>query len=401
MIVFHSANNSFPEWKEYNRMIGLGWRKASEGYALQVEDGKLVLIPPGSGDNTNHGARQDLVVQKFTDHPINHEFPVEWKTPDCELYRFARGPAENLQVLSYARDEKTGINWPVDWVVHYGKGRIYNATFGHIWNDQRMPPGIQCVGFQTSLLRAVQWVAHRKVTWKIPADFPDKDHVSLHPIKIEYLPEEGWKELFNGNNLDNWEVKCMPADREKTFWEVKDGAIECNSMGRSDHDYVWLINKDELANFHLVLQFQVFRSSPGNSGVQFRSRYQDASGTQNTGWMNGPQVDIHPPVPFRTGLIYDETRDVQRWIYPSLKNAAIQISEAPEAAGKTTLFFADEDENAWNTLEMICKDTQVVTFVNGRRIADFDGSGLLNDANTPAISGRHVRKNRFTVTPGG
>ena len=29
LYVLHSANNSFPDWEEYNKMIGLGWRKSS------------------------------------------------------------------------------------------------------------------------------------------------------------------------------------------------------------------------------------------------------------------------------------------------------------------------------------------------------------------------------------
>ncbi len=37
MYVFHSANNSFPEWEEYNKMIGLGWRKPDQGVAIEIK----------------------------------------------------------------------------------------------------------------------------------------------------------------------------------------------------------------------------------------------------------------------------------------------------------------------------------------------------------------------------
>ncbi len=59
------------------------------------------------------------------------------------------------------------------------------------------------------------------------------------------------------------------------------------------------------------MKFQVYRDCPGNSGVQFRSRYDE---TENGGWLDGPQVDIHAPLPmaWRTGLIYDETREKRR-----------------------------------------------------------------------------------------
>ncbi len=184
MYVFHSANNSFPEWEEYNKMIGLGWRKADNGTAIEIIDNKMVRIPVGVGENTSHGKRVDLVVNKLIEHPINNGFPAKWKTPDIELYTYARGPAENIKVLSFTFDKRTGKNWPVDWVIKYGDGRVYNATFGHLWHDQRMPPSIQCVGFQTTFLRAIQWLAGEKITVKVPDNFPTETKISLHPFKV-------------------------------------------------------------------------------------------------------------------------------------------------------------------------------------------------------------------------
>jgi hypothetical protein len=86
MYVFHSANNSFPEWEEYNKMIGLGWRNADQGVAIEIVDNKMVRIPVGTGENTSHGERVDLVVNKLINHPINKGVPAKWKTPDIELY---------------------------------------------------------------------------------------------------------------------------------------------------------------------------------------------------------------------------------------------------------------------------------------------------------------------------
>ncbi len=82
--------------------------------------------------------------------------------------------------------------------------------------------------------------------------------------------ENGFVSLFNGINQDGWEAKCLPAGREKNFWQVKNGVIECNSIGRPDHNYVWLMNKNRYSDFHLQLKFQIFKSSKGNSGVQFK-----------------------------------------------------------------------------------------------------------------------------------
>lgn len=189
----------------------------------------------------------------------------------------------------------------------------------------------------------------------------------------------GWQNLFNGKNLDGWEVKCLPADRHKNFWQVKNGAIECNSIGQPDHNYVWLMHKNEYSDFDLQLKFQVFRSSPGNSGVQFRSRFDDSENARLGGWLSGPQADIHPPAPFRAGLIYDETDGVNRWIYPSMPNWEVAEKDVPAAALKTTLVYADENPEAWNTLQIVCKGMQIQTFVNNNLVTDFDGTGILDD----------------------
>ncbi len=391
MFVYHSANNSFPEWKEYDKMIGLGWRKAGQGAAIEIKGNKMVKIPAGTGENTSHGPRVDLVVEILKRHPINKGFPDKWKTPDIELYTYARGPAENVEVLSYTYDEKTGKNWPVDWVVKYGKGRIYNSTYGHLWHDLKMPQSVQCVAFQTTFLRAIQWVAGKKVTVEIPPNFPTESDVSLNPFELVYTEKTGWHDLFNGKDLTGWDVKCHKEDRGKGFWKVNDGAIECNSTGHPGHDYIWLMHENEYDDFELHFKFQIFKSSSGNSGVQFRSRYDESEKARGGGWLDGPQADIHPPDPMRAGLIYDETDGVNRWIYPSLPNSRIREEDAPKEALLTALNYADNNPGAWNTMEIICEGMKIVTFVNGRRIANFDASGILDDV---------VHKNRNVGSSG-
>lgn len=180
LYILHSANNAFADWPEYNKMIGLGWRGINEGVALQVEEnGKIKRIPVGEGKSTYHGPRHDTVIKKLNNHPINKGFPKAWLTPDMELYKFARGPAENLTVLSYANDPKTNINWPVEWVVAYGKGRVYNSSMGHLWKGETFPIGYRCIGFQTTLIRATEWLATEKTTYKLPANFPSENKMSL------------------------------------------------------------------------------------------------------------------------------------------------------------------------------------------------------------------------------
>jgi len=92
-----------------------------------------------------------------------------------ELYTYARGPAKNITVLSYAFDSATNKNWPVDWVVQYGKGRVYNSSMGHLWKGDIYPVSWRCIGFQTTLIRAVEWLARGKVTYPLPENFPNDE----------------------------------------------------------------------------------------------------------------------------------------------------------------------------------------------------------------------------------
>jgi hypothetical protein len=181
--------------------------------------------------------------------------------------------------------------------------------------------------------------------------------------------------LFNGVDLSSWNVRCQPQDQGQTFWRVDQGTILCDSIGRRPTGYVWLVSDREFADFELTLQFQAYRHSPGNSGVQFRSRFDP---TADGGWLDGPQVDIHPPtaMSWRTGLLYDETRGEQRWIFPGLKDWNMDPGFEPPSH----VFRYGEDGGAWNTLTVVCQGTRVKTVVNGVVRTEWDGAGVLNNA---------------------
>ncbi len=181
LYVWHAGNNAFPDWPAYNDMIGLGWRKKEFGPAIAVsKDGLLITIPTGEGQNTGHGARINTVVHRLGDHPIHTGLPRAWQTPDIEVYYYARGPAKNLTVLSYGFDPRTQMNWPLEWVVTHGQGRVYTSTFGHVWKDDPpQPERMRCAGVQTIAVRALQWLAHRDPTRPVPADFPTAEKMSV------------------------------------------------------------------------------------------------------------------------------------------------------------------------------------------------------------------------------
>jgi type 1 glutamine amidotransferase len=182
LYILHSANNAFPHWKEYDRMIGLGWRPATTGFALEIDrNGRPIRIPPGQGEATSHGNRFDAVIHILRRHPVNKGFPEYWKTASMELYEYPRGPAEQLTVLSAATDSLSGKTWPVEWIITYGKGRVYNSSMGHLWKGDIYPVSYRCAGFQTTMIRVTEWLATGKVTYPVPTDFPTATAVSLRP----------------------------------------------------------------------------------------------------------------------------------------------------------------------------------------------------------------------------
>ena len=188
-------------------------------------------------------------------------------------------------------------------------------------------------------------------------------------LSLQFSQKGEWIPLFNGKNLEGWTVKCKSEDKSKSYWTVRDGHIEVNSLGDKDHDYVWLMTNKEYKDFKLKLKFAAFRSSLGNSGVQFRSRYDEEEE-----WLDGPQIDIHPQGPWRSGMIWDETRDMKRWLYPEVpKGEWVDESmrmQVPE------MYYSD-DKTQWNELEITVDGWKVIAFLNGTQITDFNDESLL------------------------
>ncbi|NLX98593.1 MAG: ThuA domain-containing protein [Rhodopirellula sp.] len=182
LVVFHAANNAFPEWKEFNRMAGLGgWggRNEKDGPYVRWRDGKIVRdTTPGPGGG--HGPQHEFqIVVREPDHPITRGLPNVFMHSADELYNRLRGPAENMTVLATAFSPKeqrgTGEHEPQLMTIAYGEGRVFHIAYGHA--------GKQCqsVAFIVPFQRGSEWAATEKVTQAVPQDFPGPDQPSLRP----------------------------------------------------------------------------------------------------------------------------------------------------------------------------------------------------------------------------
>lgn len=211
----------------------------------------------------------------------------------------------------------------------------------------------------------------------IAAGSPNRGGGNMGSIEV-FSKDHNWAKLFNGNNLDGWQVKAQDQDQDLDFWSVANGKILCNSLGSKDHGYIWLQSEKEYGDFELRLKFRVARESRGNAGVQIRSRYNenDVVEGEKPGWLDGPQVDIDPGNPWRNGLIYDETRTEKRWIHPSLTNWRIdKETHAPEKV----FFYWEDQQTGWNDMKILCQGTNIKTYVNNMLVSDFDGAGILDN----------------------
>ena len=119
------------------------------------------------------------MITQYGTHPIHQGLPPRWKAADIEVYYYARGPAKNVDVLSYASEPKTGMKWPIEWTVTYGEGRVYTSTLGHVWKGDVQPVTMRDAGLQTLVVRALEWLAKRAVTFPVPADFPSESTPSV------------------------------------------------------------------------------------------------------------------------------------------------------------------------------------------------------------------------------
>jgi type 1 glutamine amidotransferase len=151
LLVYHHASSAFTsgtEWdKEFERITAGGWRKQG-----------------------HHGKKHVFTVEMVKpDHPITKDLPKTFEHSVDELYQNSLlFPDCDVLVTSWsdpAKDPKnTGKHEPAVWVTKHGEGRVCNNALGHD------VAAMQDKGFQTLMIRCVEWTATGDAKAPVPAE---------------------------------------------------------------------------------------------------------------------------------------------------------------------------------------------------------------------------------------
>src|SRR5690242_17443538 len=116
--------------------------------------------------------------------------------------------------------------------------------------------------------------------------------VHLNPDK----KDNGWKNLFNGKNLDGWHQLNGHAK-----YTVENGEIVGTTVANTPNSF--LVTNENYGDFFLDVDLKVDTSM--NSGIQIRS---ESSADYHNGRVHGYQVEVDPSKRAWSGGIYDEAR---------------------------------------------------------------------------------------------
>lgn len=145
LVVYHHASSAFTgetAWeKEFEKATAGGWRK--QGF---------------------HGKMHEFTVTPRKEHPVTQGVK-EFTHGRDELYQNSLvTPGSEVIVTAYSEKSKdtknTGKHEPMVWVTTYGKGRVINNALGHDVEAMK-----SSAGFQTLLIRGVEWAATGKASY--------------------------------------------------------------------------------------------------------------------------------------------------------------------------------------------------------------------------------------------
>jgi type 1 glutamine amidotransferase len=309
--VIHAANNAFPGWVEYEKLVGDCWR-----------------------DGTGHGAFHafDLKIVDPT-HPITRALGQIRAHPDELYHDLVRTPGAQHATLASAFSSKdsggTGQDEPMILVAQYGQGRVFHTPLGHVW------PGVESTRashddpqFQRLIARGVEWVATGDVVDGEPASAADSD----------------WTTLFGGQDISAWRGFKQRGFPDRG-WTVREGALVCIRNGGGGD----LITREKFADFELEFEWRA--TEKANSGVMYRVA---ELGPQAPAWFSGPEYQV-----------LDNAYFGDKIDYAHAAGAIYDICPADPAAPSLPV-------GQWNKGRIVVQGWRVAHYLNGVLVAACD-----------------------------
>jgi hypothetical protein len=240
------------------------------------------------------------------------------------------------------------------WVKAYGKGRVFNTSFGHrsqLYSDpQLLQFYLDAIQFATGDLVAP--IAPRKGR-------PDrKPAPGTQPVAGL---EAGFVNLFDGKTLEGWEG-------DRNIWSVQDNAITGRTTAETKlKENNFLIWKDQVENFELRLKFRI---ENGNSGIYYRAQKR-RPGQAKGDPLIGTQADFDASGRW-TGVIMEY---LLRGILAE-RGQKVVINEAGKKLATPLADPADllatVQPEKWNDYTIVANDGSVVLKINGVIMCELD-----------------------------
>ncbi len=343
--------------------------------------GGVVSIHFAIAANRHWPEFKELFGATFTGHPWTEEVGVAVEEPDHplvaafggkdfriadEIYEYGppydRAKLRVLMSLDPARTNM-GVRWisrkdgdfALAWVKPYGKGRVFNTSFGHMSALYSNPQVLQFY------LDAIQFAAG---DLEAPTA-PRPGRPARKPVPgARSAPglEPGFVSLFDGKTLDGWQG-------DRGIWSVEDGAITGRTTAQTKlKENSFLVWKDQVENFELRLKF---RLEGGNSGIYYRARKRPPGQTKGDPLV-GTQADFDASGRW-TGVIMEYLlRDVL-----AERGQKVVIDEAGKkqvvgSVGRPDDLLKAVKPGDWNDYTVIAKGGRVVLAINGATMCELD-----------------------------
>ncbi len=326
----------------------------------------------------------ELFGATFTGHPWTEEVGVTVEEPEHplvaafggkdfritdEIYEYGqpydRAGLRVLMSLDPARTNmgarwihRTDNDFALTWVKAYGKGRVFNTSFGHMAQLYSDPQVLQFY------LDAIQFAAGDLPARTEPRTEPGDGLPKRQPAPgTQPVPglEPGFVSLFDGNSLDGWEG-------DANIWSVQDRAI----TGKTTSDIElkennFLIWKDQVENFELRLKF---RLENGNSGIYYHAQKRRADQTGGDPLI-GTQADIDSSGRW-TGVIMEY---LLREVLAERGEKVVIDKEGKKQAtslGDPAQLLEAVHLDVWNDYVVVVQDGHVVLKINGVTMSELD-----------------------------